>query len=216
MNAPQKALEKKPNREERRLQVPEATLETLARRGYAKLTLTDVAVSAGISHGLVNFHFGTKEQLLNETLLYLAAEYRENWMMALAAAPAAPAAQLDALIRADFNDVVCTTSRLAAWCAFWGEAQSRPIHQEHCAANNLAYISVLEGICGRLIEDGGYALDRVAVARVLRVTMDGLWLDLLTMTTPYTREEAVSTVYCCAASFFPRSFDGNGLILHAR
>ena len=126
----------------------EATVETLARRGYAKLTLTDVAVSAGISHGLVNFHFGTKAQLLNETLLYLAAEYRENWMMALAEAPAAPAAQLDALIRADFNDVVCTTSRLAAWCAFWGEAQSRPIYQEHCAANNLAYISVLEGICG--------------------------------------------------------------------
>ena len=51
MNAPQKALEKKPSREERRHRVLEATVETLARRGYAKLTLTDVAVTAGISHG---------------------------------------------------------------------------------------------------------------------------------------------------------------------
>jgi hypothetical protein len=70
-------------------------------------------------------------------------------------------------------------------------------------------------ICGRLIDDGGYGLDRVAVAGVLRVTMEGLWLDLLTMTTPYSREEAVSTVYCCTASFFPRIFNSKGLLRDA-
>lgn len=206
---------RKSSREQRRLQVLEATIETLGRRGYAEMKMTDVAQAACISHGLVNFHFGTKEKLLNETLLHLAAEYRANWMRALAEAPPAPAAQLDALLMADFNEEICTPSRLAAWCAFWGEAQSRPIYQEQCGPNNLAYVTVLEDICARLIDEGGYRLDHVMVARVLRVTMEGLWLDLLTMTAPYSREEAKHTVYCCAAAFFPRSFDRTGL-LHGR
>ena len=82
----------------------------------------------------------------------LAAEYRANWTMALAKAPTAPACPTRRADKAYFNDVVCTTSRLAAWCAFWGEVQSRPIYQEHCAASNREYTSALEGICGRLIE----------------------------------------------------------------
>jgi len=209
------SIARKPSREERRLQVLEATIDTLGRRGFAQMTMTDVANAAGISHGLVNFHFGTKEKLLTETLLYLAAEYRENWMSALANAPKDPAAQLNALMMADFNEAICTQSRLAAWCAFWGEAQSRPIYQEQCGSNNLAYVSVLEEICARLIGEGDYRLDPVIVARVLRVTMDGLWLDLLTMTAPYSREEAMRTVYCCAMAFFPRSFNRAGL-LHVR
>jgi len=209
------SIARKPSREERRLQVLEATIETLSRRGYAQMTMTDVANAAGISHGLVNFHFGTKEKLLNETLLYLAAEYRDNWVRALAGAPKDSASQLNAIMLADFSEAICTPGRLAAWCAFWGEAQSRPIYQEQCGSNNLAYVSMLEEICARLIEEGGYRLEPVIVARVLRVTMDGLWLDLLTMTAPYSREEAMRTVYCCAAAFFPRNFDGAGL-LHAR
>ena len=82
----------------------EATIESLASRGYAQTTVTDVAAASGVSHGLVNFHFETKEKLLTETLLYLAAEYRENWKDAMAGAATSPAAQLNALLLADFNE----------------------------------------------------------------------------------------------------------------
>ena len=71
----------------------EATIESLASRGYAQTTMTDVAAASGVSHGLVNFHFETKEKLLTETLLYLAAEYRENWRDAMAGAAPSPAAR---------------------------------------------------------------------------------------------------------------------------
>ena len=125
---------RKASREQRKQQMIEATIESLAARGYAQTTMTDVAAASGVSHGLVNFHFETKEKLLSETLLYLAAEYRENWRHALAGAAPSPAAQLNALLLADFNEKICTQSKLRAWCAFWGEAQSRPIYQEKCDA----------------------------------------------------------------------------------
>ena len=204
-------LPRKASRAQRRQQLIEATVECLARRGYAQTTLTDVATLAGLSHGLVNFHFETKQKLLVETLLFLAVEYRENWTRALAAAAPSPEHQLEALIAADFNETVCTQSKLTAWCAFWVEAQSRPIYQETCGSNDLKYVSMLEGICDRIIRKGGYNLDAMQVARILRVTVEGLWLDLMSLNMPYSREEARRTAFTCAAAFFPEHFDGGGL-----
>jgi len=204
-------LPRKASREVRRQQLIDATIETLARRGYAQTTMTDVAITAGVSHGLVNFHFETKEKLLTETLMFLAAEYRDNWQAALAAAPADAAAQLNALIAADFNERIYTRSKLIAWCAFWGEAQSRPIYQEKCGPNDMAYITMLEGVCARLIAEGGYGLHVARAARVVRVTVEGVWMDLINMTAPYSREEALKTVYLSASSLFPKHLTADGL-----
>lgn len=204
-------LPRKLSREARREQLIEATIETIAARGFARTTLTDVARLAGLSHGLVNFHFQSKEKLLTETLLYLAEEYRQNWTRALEAAGPAPVAQLDALLRADFEPAICTPSRLSAWCAFWGEAQCRPMYQEQCGSNDAEYIRVMESICARLIAAGDGHGDPARIARVLRVTIEGVWLDLMTMTTPYSRDEAQRTVYTSAAAFFPGHFTEAGL-----
>lgn len=203
---------RKLSRDARREQLIAATIEVLAARGYARTTLTEVANQAGLSHGLVNFHFQTKEKLLTETLLYLAEEYRQNWLTALQAAGPSPAERLDALIRADFNPDICTPAKLSAWCSFWGEAQSRPMYQERCGSNDQIYNDQLEGICAQILENTGRAGNAARIARVLRVTSEGVWLDLMTMNTPYGRDEALGTVYCCAQAFFPQHFSADGLI----
>ncbi|MDT8856390.1 TetR/AcrR family transcriptional regulator [Paracoccaceae bacterium Fryx2] len=203
---------RKLSREARRSQLIEATIEVLATRGYARTTLTEVAGLAGLSHGLVNFHFQTKEKLLTETLLYLAQEYRDNWLAALEAAPKDPAAQLDALLRADFNPAICTQGRLSAWCSFWGEAQSRPLYQERCGSNDEDYNARIEAICADLMGQGGYPGNPTRTSRVLRVTIEGVWLDLMTIRSPYSRDEALATVHTCAAAFFPRHFGAAGLL----
>jgi AcrR family transcriptional regulator len=198
---------RKQPRPARRVQLIEATIETLAHMGYARTTLTAVARRAGLSHGLVNFHFDTKEKLLAETMRYLAEEYSRNWQAALAASPPAAAARLDAMLRADFNPAICTPARLSAWCSFWGEAQSRPLYQEECGSNDETYNRTLETICAELLADSGGAGDPARIARVLRVTTEGVWLDLMTMQKPYSRDEALATVLTCAAAFFPGCFD---------
>ena len=202
---------RKQPRDARRVQLIEATIETLAEMGYARTTLTAVAKRAGLSHGLVNFHFETKEKLLTETMLYLAEEYRQNWTAALEGAGPRAADRLDALLRADFNPAICTPARLSAWCSFWGEAQSRPLYQEACGSNDDAYNLTLEGVCAALNAEGGYRHDPARVARVLRVTTEGVWLDLMTMRRPYPRDEALATLMTCAGAFFPRHFSDRGL-----
>lgn len=213
LSPPAEAGPRKQPRDTRRLQLIEATIRTLARSGFARMTLAEVTRAAGLSQGLANFHFASKERLLTETLLFLAEEYRLNWTGALAAAGSAPAAQLEALLRADFHPAICTPERLAAWCSFWGEAQSRPIYQERCGANDDTYIATLEGIVSRLMAEGGYAGNPQRVARVLRNSVEGTWLDMMTMTAPYGREEAQATVLTCASLIFPRHFGPEGRLV---
>ena len=194
------------SREARRSQIVEATIQTLAARGFARTTLTEVARTAGLSHGLVLFHFDSKEGLLSDTLSHLAEEYSQNWKAALDTAGDDPAQQLSALIEADFSPAICTPARLAAWCAFWGEAQSRPLYQESCGEKDAAYNATLETICARLNDRGGYGGNPVRMARILRLTIEGAWLDLMTMEAPYSVEEALATARTCAAILFPRDF----------
>jgi AcrR family transcriptional regulator len=203
---------RKLSRAARRVQLIEATIEVLAERGYARTTLSDVAGRAGLSHGLVNFHFQSKDLLLSETLGYLSDEYRESWQTALAEAGDNPANQLDALFRADFASQLFTPARLAAWVAFWGEAQSRPLYQERCGAKDDDYARRIEVICAGLLDAGGYQGDAVRVARALRLVTEGVWMDLVIMARPYSREEGLATVRSAAAAFFPRHFDAVGLL----
>lgn len=203
---------RKLSREARQLQLIEATISTLATHGYARTTMGEVARTAGLSHGLVNFHFETKEKLLSAVLRYLSDEYRENWQTAIETAPPGAPERIAAMLRADFNPKICTPDRLSAWCSFWGEAQSRPMYQTHCSSNDRAYTSTLEGLCQRMNDEHGYGWNPVRAARVIRVTTEGVWFDLMTMSEPYGLDEAMATVWAAAAAFFPRHFGPEGLL----
>jgi TetR/AcrR family transcriptional repressor of bet genes len=194
------------SRDARRLQVIEATIRSLAERGFSRTTVTDVAARAGISHGLVLFHFRSKENLLAETLDFLAEEYRLNWQAALAGAGRAPEQQILALITADFADTICTPDRLAAWCAFWGESQSRPLYQARCGANDALFNATLVDLCAAMNTQHGYAHDPQQTARLIRIMTEGVWLDLMTLEVPYSVAEAFDTVLAGTRAIYPRQF----------
>jgi AcrR family transcriptional regulator len=206
-------LNRKVSRDQRRQQLILATMRVMARKGYAQTTLANVAAEAGVSYGLVNFHFETKERLLAATLMFMADEYRQNWRSALEASGGSSAERLAAFLAADYADAICTPERLACWCSFWGEVQSRPLYQQECASNDETYIRELEGLCAAIIGEGRYAIDAVRAARILRFSSEGLWNDMLSMKMPYSRAEALRTLHTAAAALFPRHFTANGPIL---
>jgi AcrR family transcriptional regulator len=57
----------------RREQILRAAFEVASREGIGSLTIRGVAAEAELSHGLVLFHFGRKEQLVHELLEWLIA-----------------------------------------------------------------------------------------------------------------------------------------------
>lgn len=189
----------------RRQQLIESTIESIAKRGFAETTMADVAEGAGLSRGIVNFHFVSKEMLLNETLHHLAQEYREVWRKALDRAGPAPVDRLMALVAADFDTKVCNKKKVAVWYAFWGEARSRPYYREICAGFDREHHVALRDACQELIDQGdhhGPTADQIATATA--ATTDGLWQNLLIHPQSFDREEAKQNVYAILAAIFPR------------
>ena len=178
-------------RKSRQQQLIEATIDSLAKRGYSETTMADVADGAGLSRGIVNFHFESKEKLLVATLQYMADEYAAHWRAALHKAGDDPARQLRALVAADFDRSICNKRKLAAWCAFWGEAKSRPTYQALCGARDAAYQNIFIDLCATLKESGGYAYEPQVIALALSAMLEGLWLRLMMGTEDVTRETAL-------------------------
>src|SRR6185503_9731010 len=182
---------RKASKEVRQLQLIDATIDSLARRGYSETTMADVADGAGLSRGIVNFHFESKEKLLVATLQYMADEYSVHWRNSLQKGGDDPANQLLTLVAADFDRSICTKRKLAAWCAFWGEAKSRPTYQALCGARDAGYQNVFTELCRTLKREGGYTFDAVGTALAISAMLEGLWLRLMMGTEDVTRETAL-------------------------
>jgi AcrR family transcriptional regulator len=204
------SLPRKAARDIRRAQLIDATIFALARKGYAALTLSDVAKEAGLSTGIVIFHFSSKDGLLEAVLSALAAEYHQNWEAQLRAAGPSPSARLKAMLLADFDTAIFTPEKLAAWVAFWGEAQGRPVHDQICAPYDAERRRVLEGLCQQLIIEGGYDVDVYLTGRTLEALCDGLWLGLASygagLKERVSASEAHKIVASALACLFPRHF----------
>lgn len=57
--------------EARREQIIKAAIEVLREIGYVSASLAKIAKKANISTGLISYHFSGKEDLMNNTLMYL-------------------------------------------------------------------------------------------------------------------------------------------------
>jgi len=195
------------SKQERQLQLIQATIRSVSKNGLADTTMAAVAKEAGLSQGIINLHFQSKDRLLVETLRYIADEYRTSWGKALDGAGASPAERLAALVEVDFKMPVCDRNKLAVWFAFWGESKSRPTYRKLCASRDNEYRLELESLCGELIEKGSYnGLNAMVLATGLSAMAEGLWLDLLIRPRSITREQARNICMAYLASAFPNHF----------
>ena len=195
------------SKEERQLQLIQATIRSVASNGLSDTTMATVANEAGLSQGIINLHFQSKDRLLIETLRFIADEYREVWEKAVANAGPSAEQQLSALVAVDFKQPVCDRNKLAVWFAFWGESKSRPTYRKICALRDEAYRTELIQVCGQLIREGDYkGLDAEIIAGGLSAMTSGLWLDLLTNPRGMTREQARQICMAYLATTFNNHF----------
>jgi TetR/AcrR family transcriptional repressor of bet genes len=184
-----------------------ATLNSIAKRGFAETTLARVAEGAGLSRGIVNFHFRTKNALFLETLKFMSRDYREHWARALDEAGPTAAEKLEAVLMFDFDPPTSNRNRIAAWFAFYGEAKSSPTYMAACdEVDQVAYKEMIE-LCRTIIKEGRYSnLDPVRVAEGLNAMSEGLWLDILISPHNSSSELSKQTLSIYMRALFPKHF----------
>jgi TetR/AcrR family transcriptional repressor of bet genes len=195
-------------REERRQQLIAATVKCISKKGIGSTTLGDVAQEAGLSQGIVNLHFASKENLFNETLQYLAEDYKAQFDSTLAKAAPEAADKLLALMEMDLKPSVCDRQKLAVWFAFWGEVKSVPTYQKICEAYDRGYDESIYALCQTIIDEGNYKnVSPQIVTDALSSMTDGLWLSYLISPKGFDRDVAMDAVYSYLRAAFPDHYE---------
>ena len=194
-------------REARRQQLINATIDSISKRGFSGTTLATVTKGAKLSHGIVTFHFDSKESLYVETLGFLAQEHYDLWTAALEKAGPNPADQMAAMLNVDFEQTVCSAKKLAVWFAFWGQAKQRPTYLNIHNSFDEHRTSELKRLCSELAKDGGYDhITPIETTRSIESIIDGLWLQVLLYPQSLSRTEARKNCFNYLACLFPKHF----------
>ena len=200
-------LRRTESKEVRRRQLIDATIKSIAKYGLSGTTMTTVTSFAELSIGIVNFHFKTKDNLLAETLIFLAEEHREQWRKSYRDAALPPQAKLLALVDAHFHPRICNRQNLAVWFAFFGETAYRASYRDKITEIDSERIVQAQRLCREIIKDGSYErVNPETVTKTLEGLYDGLWLNILMYPAEFNRDAAKSQIRAYLSTVFPKHF----------
>jgi TetR/AcrR family transcriptional repressor of bet genes len=116
------------NTEERRQQIVDGLLKVMAERGYERASVGEIAKAAGLSPGLVHYHFSDKQEILLTLVEQLASRARIRVTTRLARVKGDDArAKVDAFIEAFLaTGGDSAPSAVASWVTISAEAIRQP------------------------------------------------------------------------------------------
>ena len=164
-------------KDKRKAQLIAAALESIAKRGLMETTITHISKGAGMSRGIINFYFTSKEMMLRETLKTLIDEYEAEWGEAIAKAGDAGRARLDAMLRVHFDKKLCSARRLNVMSAFWGHAATQSAYRAQLEAADAKLETALQAALAHALSS---SLEEAAhAATQLHALIRGLWLNYM-------------------------------------
>ncbi|WP_336057795.1 transcriptional regulator BetI [Nitratireductor sp. CH_MIT9313-5] len=101
-----------------------AAISAIAEKGTLAVTMADIARRADVSSALAHHYFGSKEDLLAATMRHLLSELGADARAAVSGKSGM--ARLSALIHVNFSPKQFQPETVAAWLAFYVEAQRAP------------------------------------------------------------------------------------------
>lgn len=106
----------------RRKALIDAAIVAIGERGSLDVTMSDIAGRAGVSPALAHHYFGAKDDLLQATMRHLLRALGRDAVATLARA-ASPRERVSAVVAVNFSEAQFRPETVAAWLAFYVEAQ---------------------------------------------------------------------------------------------
>ena len=186
---------------QRRSELIDAGIACLGRGGMSAFTIDQICRQAGVSRGLINHHFDSKEELLVSIYAQMT-EYlgRDH-------AAAAPRQQIASLIDSSFDAASFKKSKLRAWLAIWWQVAThvelKSLHQQRYQKYRLQLVDALAVISTA----EQLAIDADSVARQLIALIDGLWLAYCLHSDGFSLDDARADCY--------RFLQGIGIVIQS-
>ncbi|MBM13497.1 MAG: TetR family transcriptional regulator [Halieaceae bacterium] len=189
---------------ERRRQLIDATIRCIARHGLSSVTMQMVTREAGLSVGTANLHFESKDNLLRETLRFVAEEYHHGQIKIMEGSDIPDLGKrLDALLDFQLGRGVTQRQKMSVWFAYYGEAGARPVYQKIVSTVDRLAAQKLEVLFASIVLEGGYSgVNARELATGYSALIDGLHLGLLVTPRELSKRRARSV----ARDFLRRAF----------
>ena len=146
---------------------------------------------AGVAVGLINYHFGTLNDLLAAAYLDLAYSLMDE-AIAKSHGIQFPRQRLSGFITASFSDSVMQRKILRAWVVFWSMIDRAPQIKEAHDSSNRAFRVYLEKNFSELDLIRSVLPSPRMAAVGLTAIMDGLWLEWCLSSKTFSADEAIS------------------------
>ncbi len=194
-------------KQERKRQLIDATISSIAKHGIPGTTVTTVTKIAGLSLGIVNFHFDSKQKLFEETLLFLAMEHQEMWRNAIANKDLTTEQIILAIVDAHFHPKVASRKKLGVWFAFYGDRGNRASYRRIVRNIDDARYDCLLSHITDLKASGDFPHVSVTdVTTMMEAMFDGLSLTMLIYPEDASRADARRNIRSYLAATFPGRF----------
>ncbi len=160
----------------RRKALVDAAMRVIGDHGSLTVTMSEIAKQAGVSPALAHHYFGSKEQLLIETVRVHLQRLRDSVVTALREAKT-PREKLSAVIRVSFQADQFAPETIAAWLAFYAEAQrseeTRRFLVIYARRLHSNLVANLKALCpapdaGRIAEGAAAMIDGLYIRQGLR------------------------------------------------
>lgn len=109
----------------RRRDLVEAAYQTFLEHGLSGMTMARIGERAGMSHGIVNYYFKSKDALLSAVVRKANFLIMEDTARRLRLA-ATPRARISAIICANFTDDLFTRDIARAWVSYYSAIGNNP------------------------------------------------------------------------------------------
>tara|TARA_Y100000590_G_scaffold133565_1_gene152728 strand:+ start:1558 stop:2178 length:621 start_codon:yes stop_codon:yes gene_type:complete len=194
------------NKRNSNLKLINSAIKNISKKGINETTILDVSQGAGLSSGIVNFHFKSKEILLIETLKFISNEYLSSFQKSLKKSGKNPNKKIISIIKNDFSKKICSRDKISLWFTFFSEVKFKPAYHQICKERDLYYQKIIEDIFQELIIIEKNKLSKINLARGLQALVMGLWLDQLEDPDTFKRREALKICFNYLKSNFPKQF----------
>jgi betaine-aldehyde dehydrogenase len=155
----------------RRRQLVEVTIDSLAELGYVGTTLAQIAARAGVSPGLVAHYFGDKDGLLDAAFRSLARRVG-NHVRARLRQVSTPRGRIQAVIDANLAPEEFEQRTGTAWLAFWGQVLQVKSLKRVQSVYQRRTLSNLRSSLKKLVP----ADEAHRLAAMIAAMIDGVWL----------------------------------------
>lgn len=155
----------------RRRDLAEAAYQIFLEQGIAGMTMARIGECAGMSHGIVNYYFKSKDALLDVVVRRANFDILTDTARRLRVATS-PRERVSAVIAANFTDALFTRDVARAWASYYAAIGQRPEFERLQRAVDRRLASNLRHALAQLVvpEQVGPAATRIALL------IDGLWL----------------------------------------